>query len=183
MTEPDKHRCEVCGKTFARAHTKNLHALSKHSDSMLEGLVCGVCHAQFTSLAAIRAHRLNHGDETGEFVEYKSAFRQACVTFRRYHGPDCASIEQVFLSDNEDMRAILTSQIEIKRTVKCACIVYCVYIHMDADQEHVDNTMEMAHRCPTVKLLHKTAISEFIEYAKNDIVVRHEDFTNNGSGW
>jgi hypothetical protein len=143
---------------------------------------CSLCGAYFHQLSDLRKHRRIHKPTTG-FKQLISAFKRACIIFRKVYEEKILSFEEASELDYNDIISLLNYEQLQKKEIKVSLITTVEFVKMSAVEDEVERTYDIRFRTPTITIRNQNDILDFVRTSKKFIQNRIDDFLNNGSGW
>ena len=177
--QPPRYACGMCGITFTRRHSRDVHVSRKHGTT-IRHYECAICGNVFQSVSNLRAHRDTH-QFNSEYVRIDTHFNQSCITYEKIYEHGVASIQTSLSADIDAISNLLSFEAKMKKYIKYSIITYCEFIKLDGDE--VENANIIIMRAPTASLIQNGSPLKDIKRGERIIIQRVEDFINNGSNY
>jgi hypothetical protein len=177
------HRCPECPAVFSRIYNRDRHYRRRHINSNCVHQ-CTLCGGIFASMFHLRRHRKTHRVENGSFVILDKAFRKNCVIYRKTYNEKMETLNGAFEMDKNDMKNILSYEIETKRSIKASIIFHAEFLKpLDSSDFNNPDSYVLCLRTCTSHLCNQQEIQLFLQNARRNAEMRIEDFVERGSGW
>ena len=173
--------CNICQ---LRPHARITHAFRMHAT---EEYGCVHCNETFQNSQNVFEHVVLRHDlpANNTFQETMSAFRRRVQTFTTTYPPGtCLSLENFFLEKKEDIISLVRRQLVNKLLIRYSLIVYGTYVKYDHNGV-IDETVSIPLRSISQQLLlgDIATVPTSLSLMEKDIMTRHDQFIDAGSGW
>lgn len=177
--------CVVCGVKFSRNSDLRSHIRTVHARANIVH-ICAQCGAVFNNLNNLRAHRANHLPQH-RFQLIQHAFRKKCKLYRKYANVNAqnqpiGTIAAMFLQVHQDLQQLLNYEIGLTHKIKCAIVVMCEMIILDANGG-IEDTLNLPIRTVFHELYNDEDVYNFIHTSQATCEARLDDFVSRGSRW
>ena len=170
-------QCNNCNVTFGRRADFNRHNRRFHSGLPIYH-ECIICQEHFRTLHALAIHRRTHIPNEDYYV-HRNALNSTCTIYRRILPDHYKTTEDIIQSDLEQIKRVLTFELEEKNVVKVGLNVQVNFKKITDDEMSINFTA----RSTSVKLIKFDSKEDYILKSFAEIQNRLDEFQQNGSDW